>query len=455
MIKAIIKLIKFIGGLIALAVVAFLIFIGGMYVVESSKDGVLSIFDYDIDTSIVQDIDFTEIKDNITESLNFDGLDGIFDSFSSSNCEYITSGQIDALLIEIREEKDIEDSKALLDAMENGENSLKEYYYNQSGGLLTVNTYMLSITLNDETQYLIESGSLDETEVLIFLSENLELSEYSSVSEADFDRNEDGYIDCLMVYSDIAFDEAENAHVTNYSTWSKDYTIASGEESLKFGSVMFLDDGQVKSDGEYICSLICHEFGHVLGFEDYYGTDKTDMYLGGFSLMAETLTTTPVEIGTYLKYTYTDWIGNLEIESITSDADISFSSGEDKVYQIDLAEGVYLWIEQYDISKDYQYMPDASLEGGMLIFLINENNAEYGNYDDNSEIQILHATENPESWLEIIYETNGAVLSNEALSIDVEALLSEAGEKNTSGIETITIECENSTGTKGNVRIYQ
>lgn len=102
------------------------------------------------------------------------------------------------------------------------------------------------------------------------------LADLSGVDFAQYDTDNDGYVDNIFVYY-AGYNEAENGPAN--SIWPHRWGLANNNTRF---------DGKIISDyactselrgstGTNMCGIgtFCHEFGHVLGLADYYATDDS------------------------------------------------------------------------------------------------------------------------------------------------------------------------------------
>lgn len=154
--------------------------------------------------------------------------------------------------------------------------SVKDYYLENSYGQLDLTiTVAGPYTASQNMAYYgtnLSNGNDSAPEALV--TEAVSLAD-KDVNYADFDNDNDGYVDGVYViyagYGEEAGAPAEAiwAHAFNITEITLDGKIVSSYScSAELGSNYGSDITAI--------GVICHEFGHVLGAPDYYDTDQED-----------------------------------------------------------------------------------------------------------------------------------------------------------------------------------
>ena len=157
--------------------------------------------------------------------------------------------------------------------------TLPSYYEKSSYGALRINCEVAPVVKIDKTpQELLDSTSDPAAYCL-----NVGLNQYKG-DVKKFDHNGDGLIDAtIMIYScPDAGHSREIASIDPYADYFWAYTFFNGEAlpdadpDDPVGFYYFwssLDFFQDAGEGKIDCHTIIHEFGHILGADDYYDAD--------------------------------------------------------------------------------------------------------------------------------------------------------------------------------------
>lgn len=147
------------------------------------------------------------------------------------------------------------------------ENSLKNYYYKSSYGKLNLSFEIVNewyLAKNNYTYYREDNVNSILDEVLDYYDNKYD---YSS-----FDSDNDGYIDGVILVTSNKENYKEEISwptVRFYTSKERDNVSSYAYCHVPFESIKEKDD----SSNLY---TICHEFGHVLGLDDYYDTSYTE-----------------------------------------------------------------------------------------------------------------------------------------------------------------------------------
>lgn len=159
-----------------------------------------------------------------------------------------------------------------------GTGSVHDYYYDQSTGAfdpifdvvgpITVSGSMASYGGNND------NGS-DKNPVGAFVAAVEAVHSQGLVNFADYDCDNDGYVDNIFFYY-AGYNEAEGA--ASETIWPHAYGFYNNNsrsyDGVTLGRYACTSELRGKS-GESMCGIgtFCHEFGHVLGLPDFYDTD--------------------------------------------------------------------------------------------------------------------------------------------------------------------------------------
>jgi M6 family metalloprotease-like protein len=221
--------------------------------------------------------------------------------------------------------KEIE--SALLKGGKNNYYSLYDYYYKSSYGQLTLDITVLDewfMTSEESSEYTMYSWwDLDILhEALDYLEDKMDLSK--------FDSDKNGTIDSVVMVNtlDVGTQDIEWAFRSwNIRTDSDDepyeYDGVSARDYI-WASYQFLyetvdEEGEVSYDGKEINPLVfIHEFGHVLGADDYYDTEYLEHPMDGRDVMDSSTG----DHNPYTKFNY-GWITTSRL--VTADADVTLT----------------------------------------------------------------------------------------------------------------------------------
>lgn len=183
---------------------------------------------------------------------------------------------------------------ALLKGGKNSYYSLYDYYSNSSFGALKLDITVIDewFTAEHNSTYYASDGFGDLEilhEALDYLEDKMDLSK--------FDSDKNGTIDSVIMINtlDVGLSDFEWA----YRSWNTrldsddepyEYDGVSAHDYI-WASYQFLhettdENGEVSYDGEEINPLVfIHEFGHVLGVDDYYDTEYLEHPMDGRDVM--------------------------------------------------------------------------------------------------------------------------------------------------------------------------
>lgn len=145
----------------------------------------------------------------------------------------------------------------------NGVGSFRDYYLDQSGGQLDIQTTVTPwVTVSQSKQFY----NIDNTPSLI--SEALKLVD-DQIDLRDFDNDGDGILDGLIV---IHAGEGQEASGNSTDIWSHSSTVY----GIQFDGInlfRYTIEPELLHSSTSTIGVFCHEFGHNLGALDYYDTN--------------------------------------------------------------------------------------------------------------------------------------------------------------------------------------
>ena len=162
---------------------------------------------------------------------------------------------------------------------ETGWESVSSYYYKDSYGSLRMSGV---VTEFYEAEY---ESSLNFRGTMDILTDAVEwYKERYNDDGKKFDSDGDGFIDAVALIYNAPAHYENNGNLWAYTYWAQDRPNISSPVANAFfwGSVSFLySDQNISIDSHtYI-----HEFGHIMGLEDYYNYNSNyGSYAGGFSM---------------------------------------------------------------------------------------------------------------------------------------------------------------------------
>ncbi|MCK5127716.1 MAG: M6 family metalloprotease domain-containing protein [candidate division Zixibacteria bacterium] len=195
----------------------------------------------------------------------------------------------------------------------------------------------------------------------------------ADVNFADYDNDNDGYVDGIFVihagtgYEESGSDCEIHSHQWSISPIEKDGVVVSTysiepEESPASGGVIPI-------------GVFCHEFGHVLGLPDFYDTDYSSRGCGRWVVMAggsyNNQSRTPAPFGAYSKY-FLGWLDPINVTENMTDVQIPPAASSNVAYR--LWQGGQYTSQYFLVENKQKYGFDSNLPGeGLLIWHIDES----------------------------------------------------------------------------------
>ncbi len=261
----------------------------------------------------------------------------------------------------------------------NGTGSFRDFYIENSGGLLDITTTVsLWITLPNTHDYYGPESKWGE-----FAYDAIQAAFAVGVDFSEFDNNADGEVDGVAIIH-----QGGGQEVTSNTSdiWSHSWTLSSAGYSSQertFNNVVVnsytVQPEQYGSSGNRTTiGVICHEFGHSLGVPDYYdvdyasngsykGTGNWDL-MGSGAYNGNPSGSQPAHVNAYEKNVL-GWNTTLTLSSPQSVVlEPSLTAGQ--VLRINTAtEGEFFLLENKQLSGFDQYLPGK----GLLIYHVDEN----------------------------------------------------------------------------------
>lgn len=168
--------------------------------------------------------------------------------------------------------------------------TVTNYYREVSYNTLTITTVVLPSTLGwkkmpEDYAYYVngENGLGSYPQNAQKMVEDAVDAVNASVNFSQFDNDDDGYVDGLIIVH-----SGPGAEFTGSDDdiWSHKWAIS---PRLRDGVYIYdysMEPEYWSSSGDMTCGVFCHELGHVFGLPDLYDTDYSSAGIGNWSLMA-------------------------------------------------------------------------------------------------------------------------------------------------------------------------
>lgn len=258
----------------------------------------------------------------------------------------------------------------------NGTGSFGEFYYENSYGQLTINTTVAGpYTADYGMAWYGTNTPSDDYRVRDLITEAVIAADVA-VNYADFDNDNDGYVDGIYV---IYAGYGEEAGGGTDAIWAHAWSIVPQYLDGKWVSKYACSAELRGSSGADITGIgvICHEFGHNLGAPDYYdvdygtngsydGTGRWDMMAGGSWNGNGDV---PAHHNAFTKFKYYNWLTPTVISS-AQEVDLRDISIYPDVVRINTTTS-----NEYFLCENRQLTNfNASLPGhGMIIYHVDED----------------------------------------------------------------------------------
>lgn len=211
--------------------------------------------------------------------------------------ERLTEAKVVLLLVEFQDVKFTKGDKAMIDDLLNKENyknaaigadgSVRDYYYENSNGVFTPEFVVAGpYTMKNPVKYYGENtgyGNGDVRPGQMVMEACTQASDNGDINFSDFAK--EGEVEHLfIIYAGYGEADSQKAN----TIWPHEWTLAAqGTANFKLNGVRINTYGcsqeiNYVTDNLTGIGVICHEFGHVLGLPDFYGSSYG---LRVFSLM--------------------------------------------------------------------------------------------------------------------------------------------------------------------------
>ena len=229
---------------------------------------------------------------------------GVGGSNEESGVPSLGSRRIPIILVEFKDKKFNNTREDIIDAMLTGDESVGQYFRDQSNGLYQpeFEVYGIYELSRNREYYGGHSGSDNDKGLGYMVTEACQLAAADGVSFKPYDTNSDDYCDVVIViYAGVGEAQASWNHPEavwpcNWSLSAASYYGMGGEGAFRpnkgdplvdnfavFNELYGSNDNGTTIDG---IGTFTHEFGHCLGLPDFYDTGDGNHYgLGDWDIM--------------------------------------------------------------------------------------------------------------------------------------------------------------------------
>ena len=212
--------------------------------------------------------------------------------------------RIPIILVEFKDKKFNNTREGIIEAMLTGDESVGQYFRDQSNGLYQpdFDVYGIYTLSRNRDYYGGHQGNNNDKALGAFVTEAVQLAADDGVTFKPYDTNSDDYCDVVIViYAGVGEAQASWNHPEaiwpcNWNLSSASYYGSGGNGAFRpntgdpyvdnfavFNELHGSDDNTTTIDG---IGTFAHEFGHCLGLPDFYDTGGGDHYgLGDWDIM--------------------------------------------------------------------------------------------------------------------------------------------------------------------------
>ena len=229
---------------------------------------------------------------------------GVGGSNEDSGVPALGERRIPIILVEFADKKFTNTRQGIIDAMLTGNESVGQYFRDQSNGLYQPNFEVFGIyTLSQNREYYGgNQGSTTDKGLGAMVTEAVQMAAADGVSYKPYDTDNDDYCDVVIViYAGVGEAQASTSHPEavwpcNWNLSSAAYYNMGGNGAFRpntgdplvntfavFNELHGSNDNGSTIDG---IGTFAHEFGHCLGLPDFYDTGGGNHYgMGDWSIM--------------------------------------------------------------------------------------------------------------------------------------------------------------------------
>ena len=283
---------------------------------------------------------------------------------------------------------------------ENRQGCVAHYYLENSYGTLHFTTVTLCsdlgwLTAAENVSYYVDNqyglGSYPNNAQKL-VEEAVDAAD-AMVDYNDFDNNNDGILDVLMIVH-----SGTGAELSGQTTdfWSHKWGINTRVRDGVSISTYSMMPEYYLSPGDMTCGVFCHELGHVFGLPDLYDRDYSSRGIGRFSIMAGgswngVLGGSPAHFDAWSKVQL-GWATEVNVTSTTLDVEIPEVEHNPIVYRL-WTSGA-LGDEYFLVENRQAYGYDAGLNYyGLLIWHVDDAmGVGYNSHDNDDEYYPGHTS---------------------------------------------------------------
>lgn len=321
--------------------------------------------------------------------------------------------RIPIILVEFQDKKFKNTKEQIVNAMLTGEESVGQYFRDQSNGMYMpeFDVYGIYCLSQDREYYGGHSGTAKDKGIGWLVTEACQLAAADNVSFKPYDTNNDYYCDVvIIIFAGISEAQASMYHPE--AIWPQNWTLEAAQYYNRGGNGAFspnVGDPYVNQfavfnelhgsndNGKTIDGIgtFAHEFGHCLGLPDMYDTGNNDNYgMGNWDIMCLGCYCndgyTPVGYSAYEKQ-FMGWISYIKPEPNTYYTLTPFNQVNkvtDKAVCItsDVNKNEYFILENRRRHKWDRYLPG---EGIMVTHITYSASQWTNNKPNNEKIQLI------------------------------------------------------------------
>jgi M6 family metalloprotease-like protein len=214
--------------------------------------------------------------------------------------------RIPIILVEFQDKKFNNSREKIVDAMLTGNESVGQYFFDQSNGKYkpVFDVYGIYCLSQDREYYGGHSGTTKDKGIGWLVTEACKLAAADGVSFSPYDTNNDYYCDVvIIIFAGVGESQASMYHPEaiwpcNWTLDAAKYYSRGGEGAFSpnngdpyinnfavFNELHGSNDSRTTIDG---IGTFVHEFGHCLGLPDFYDTGNNDNYgMGNWDIMCK------------------------------------------------------------------------------------------------------------------------------------------------------------------------
>jgi M6 family metalloprotease-like protein len=258
----------------------------------------------------------------------------------------------------------------------NGVGSVKDYYSQNSDSIFNMQIDVVGpYTLSNTMAYYGGDSPYQDHNIAYFVSHSINAAD-PYVNYADYDNDGDGVVDAIHI---IFAGTPQSSTGNTNEIWPHRSNVSSSivKDGVRFSAYSCSAEKKSSTQMDGI-GTVCHEFGHVLGFPDYYDTDYsgsggTSNTLSSWDLMDEgsynNNSNTPPALSAAEK-TITHWMTPIVLSAPQDSLLLPAITDSNIAYQINLSDTNEYFLVEHRKKKGWDfYIPG----NGMMIYHGNKN----------------------------------------------------------------------------------